>query len=481
MQEPGVIVIDIGKTLSKVTLCSGGAVVARRERVNRVVEQDGVRVLDVDGIERWLAGAIGDLARLGPVGAIVPVAHGAAAAIVRDGKLAFAPLDYEQEIPGPIRAEYDCERDPFALIGSPALPAGLNLGAQLFWLERSQPARFDGKSRILTWPQYWSWLLSGVAACEVSSLGCHTDLWRPLEGKFSALATRRRWAERLGPLRPAGDVLGPITPKWAQRTGLDPSTPVLCGVHDSNAALLAVRGIEAIAVGDATVLSTGTWFVALRAPAEGERIDPSLLPENRDCLVNVDVQGRPVPSARFMGGREIQLLCAEGGVRIDDPAGQPALLAALATIVKERRMILPTMVPGVGPFPDAGPAWIDAPESSAARAACVALYAALVSDAMLDLVQARGALVIEGRFARAEAFTRALASLRPDLRLLVVEGELDVALGAARLVDPAMASPLRLVEVAPLDRALVDYRAEWRARIDTRAHQKLGKSAESPQ
>src|SRR4030095_8406365 len=83
---------------------------------------------------------------------------------------------------------------------------------------------------------------------------------------------------------------------------------VLCGLHDSNAALLAARGHAEIAANDATVLSTGTWFIVMRSPGPGATVATSARAEARDCLINVDVQGAPIPSARFMGGREAELL-----------------------------------------------------------------------------------------------------------------------------------------------------------------------------
>ena len=52
---------------------------------------------------------------------------------------------------------------------------------------------------MLPWPQYWAWRLCGETASEVSSLGCHTDLWRPYAGAFSDLGAAPRWAERFGP------------------------------------------------------------------------------------------------------------------------------------------------------------------------------------------------------------------------------------------------------------------------------------------
>jgi sugar (pentulose or hexulose) kinase len=397
------------------------------------------------------------------------VGHGAAAAILRDGALAAPPMDYEQPHPPAERARYAAGRASFAETGSPALPDGLNLGAQLHWLEALRPDLLTGEAIIVPWPQYWAWRLCGVAASEVTSLGCHSDLWSPVSGGPSSLARQRGWAARLAPLRRAGEALGPVTAEWVERCGLPTDTRIHAGLHDSNAALLASRGFRELAEGDATVLSTGTWFVAMRSP-DGP-FDLAALPENRDCLVNVDVHGRPIPSARFMGGREAELLVG-GQAPIDDPVHQAALVAAAPSVVARGTMVLPSFAPGLGPFPSHRGRWIDQPTDEIHRRAAVAVYLALVADASLDLIGARETLLVEGRFAQCELFVRALATLRPDARVLVAPAEADVSCGALRLLEPGLTAPDPLKEAAPLPLDLAAYRQRWRqetARVDAAA------------
>ncbi len=446
MADRAIITLDIGKTHAKLTLWDrSGTVLARQSRAND--KHDGI--LDAVGIEGWLAETLSEFAQLTDVGAIMPVAHGAAAALVADGKLVRPPRDYEAPILAKERVEYDQLRAPFAETGSPALPDGLNLGAQLF----AQRDVISG--HILLWPQYWSWLLSGVAASEVTSLGTHTDLWCPASHEFSSLVETMGWASNFPALRSAGDVLGPITAEWAARTGLPTDTQIHCGVHDSNAALISAQGFPEIVGREATVLSTGTWFVAMRSSKE--RQDIATLPEARDCLVNVDVEGRPVPSARFMGGREIELL----GERIDQPG-----VSGLAEVLVSQAMILPTFVKGSGPFSNGSGMWLSEPADPDQRRAAVALYMALVADASLDLIGAREVLLIEGRFARAETFTRALATLRPDTIVYTSAAEADVSFGALRLVEPSIKPPEKLAQVEPLAFDLGRYKAAWLQRIE---------------
>jgi sugar (pentulose or hexulose) kinase len=444
LEQGRAIVVDVGKTHARVSLWTrDGRCLAKISRANAPAGDGPYTALDTAATAEWLVQSLAQFAGH-PVEAIIPIAHGAAVAGIRGDVLAFAPPDYEWDLP---RTEYAAQRDRFALTGSPALPQGLNLGAQLHALE--ELLDFKGVT-LLPYAQYWAWLLSGVAVSEVTSLGCHSDLWVPGEAGFSPLAKRRGWAGRFAPLAKANDVIGTLTPELAALTGLPATTKVFAGLHDSNAALLAARGFAEIAEREATVLSTGTWFVAMRSPQQA--VDLAALPEQRDCLVNVDVNGQPVPSARFMGGREIELL----GERIEGPG-----LAGLGDVLVDHAMVLPSQVPGCGPFPASFGRWINRPEDPDTRRAAVALYAALMADTALDLIGAAGRLLIEGRFARSEVFVRALASLRPETQVYTAASEADVSFGALRLVWPDLAPAGGLTRVEPLDRDLTAYRAEW--------------------
>ena len=461
------VVLDIGKTMSKLTLWTpAGELVERRTRPNDRVDGPGYLALDAAGIESWLADTLRDFAALAPIEAIIPVGHGAAAAVVKNGRLAAPPMDYEQPMPAAERADYDSGRDPFARTGSPALPDGLNLGAQLHHLEALDPGLLSDDATILPWPQYWAWLLSGVAASEVTSLGCHSDLWQPPAARPPALASSRGWADKLPPLHRAGDVLGPIRPEWAERTGLPASTVIYCGIHDSNAALLAARGFPEIADHESTVLSTGTWFVAMRSPAPDAEVQIDRLPEARDCLVNVDAFGRPVPSARFMGGREIELLTGIDTRRIDIVPDQPQLVASLPQVLASGAMVLPTFAGGFGPFPHARGRWVGMPVEQAERRAAVSLYAALVADVSLDLIGACDRILIEGRFAEAQIFVRGLATLRPETAIYVANAHNDVSYGALRLIVPDLQPKAQLARVEPLELDLGAYRSRWRAEAE---------------
>lgn len=366
-----VLVLDVGKTHAKLTLVSlEGAPAVTRVRANPPAGP----ALDAAGIESWLFAAMAELGELAEIVAIVPVAHGAAAALVDADSLAAPVLDYEATPPADTADAYEAERDPFERTLSPRLPGGLNLGVQLM----GQESLIEDGAQILPWPQYWAFRLSGEKASEVTSLGCHTDLWFPREGTWSDMARRRGWARRFAPLRRAGEVLGRLRGEVAGATRLPPSCEVLCGLHDSNASLLAARAQSALAGRPFCLVSTGTWFVVMQSgSSHSPRLD-----ESEGALGNVDVEGALVPTARFMGGREFAAMT--GGARASHSLAEKT-------------------------------------------AACVAL------------IGGKGPLVVEGRFAADRAFIAALAALRPREPVLRLGDADGVAIGAARLFAPHLA------------------------------------------
>jgi len=462
MNRRAIVVLDVGKTYSKLSLWTvDGRLIERRSRANTVIPGSRYIELDCAAIETWLAAMLAEFAAIADVTAIVPVAHGAAAVLISGESLFAEPMDYEDDGGVLMRPAYDAQRDPFGATGSPALPMGLNLGMQLHRLEALTDGVWPNDLKIVTWPQYWAWRLTGVASVEVSSLGCHSDLWRPIERRYSDLARLRGWATRMAPLRRASEFLGVVSPEWRARTGLHANCQVLCGMHDSNAALFAVLGHPELAGADATILSTGTWFVAMRSPAPGAEVSAAALRADRDCLLNVDVDGRPIPSARFMGGREAELLCGEA-LGITLASGMDTVEEA-TQLIEAGIMALPGNVPGVGPFPDGRGGWVGRPPANPkVKRAAVSLYLALMADAALDLLSSLDKVVVAGRFAEDILFVRALATLRRNLEVHLSHLHDDVCYGGLRLFDRDLPPSSPLVRVAPLPVDLDGYRSTWR-------------------
>ncbi len=291
----------------------------------------------------------------------------------------------------------------------------------------------------------------------MTSLGCHTDLWRPREGRPSGLALRTGWSALLPPIRAAREVLGPLRPEIAAATGLGAACRVLTGIHDSNASYLVYL---ASAAPPFAVVSSGTWVICMAA---GGRLDR--LAAGRDMLANVDAAGAPVPTARFMGGREYETIRGD--------ADADASLADLDAVLARGTLALPSFAPASGPFPGrpgriVGPA----PEGSKERAALAALYASLMLDFVLEQLGAAGPIFIDGPFARNPLITDALATLRPGQPVHAMPAASGAASGALLLTRwPAAAkqavdlAPARPALAARAD-ALQTARLAWRSLLE---------------
>ncbi|NKL86235.1 FGGY-family carbohydrate kinase, partial [Rhizobium leguminosarum] len=336
-----IAVLDIGKTNAKIVVLDSetGAEIAVLKRPNIAIKADLYPHYDVEALWSFALDALKSLAREPGFDAISITTHGASAALLgRDGALAMPVIDYEHEYPQEIRDAYTRLRPSFDETFSPHLAMGLNVGAQLHYQKTAFPKEFAKVATILTYAQYWTARLTGIAANELTSLGCHTDLWNPREGHYSSLVDRLGIRDLMAPIRSAFDALGPVLPDIVAELGLAAAVPVYCGIHDSNASLLPhlVHREAPFAV-----VSTGTWVINFGVGGDLDHLDPK-----RDALANVDAFGRAVPSSRFMGGREFEILSAEIG-----PVDEKAAQAAIGPVIGKGTMLLPNVAPGSGPFP----------------------------------------------------------------------------------------------------------------------------------
>lgn len=445
------LVLDIGKTNVKLSLIdAAGATLAEQRRANTILVSGPYPHHDTEGIWDWMLTVMRAFGRIATIGAIVPVTHGATAALVNQHGLVLPVLDYESKLPEHCNDAYAAMRPPFSETCSPALPAGLNLGRQLAWLASSFPAQFAHTHHILMYPQYWAWRLSGVASGEVTSLGCHTDLWQPKAQRYSSLVAHMGWQDLFPPLRGAAAVLGPLLPALAELTGLPADCKVLCGIHDSNASLVRYLGGN---VG--TVLSSGTWLIAASFHTPLEALD-----EEADMLANTNALGQPVACMRFMGGREFALL-----------AGADAHLCSvtdLQTLIDHGSLALPCFADSGGPFSGRAGTMVGAPPCTAGeRYALATLYCVLMTDYCLDKLTSAGAVALEGSFTGNAHFAPLLAALRPGRQVFVSDDASGTTCGGwmlhrgedAQAPDGLLADPLRLP-------GLTEYRDHWRTLID---------------
>lgn len=460
------LVIDIGKSHAKLLMVDAeGQVVERHGRANASVPSPlGYPALDVQGLEDWMAQTLRASLNTARCTRAIASTHGAALVALGDKGLAWPPVDYEfdgLEQHLLLAQAFDAAADGFAHTLSPDLPAGLNAARQLFYVQNLHPEAWRRTRCLLPYAQYWAWRLCGERASEVSSLGCHTHLWRPQEGGFSALSQAKGWAALFAPLRSAWEVLGTVSLDIAEAWGLPAHCQVHVGVHDSNACLARYLDASVADAAALTVVSSGTWTV-LMAPGS----PTASLQAERDMLANVDVLGRATPTARFMGGREYAAL-------LDGAPSDAGTLADVQALVDSATLATPSFAEHGGPFigrqgqivRNGQPLSVALPPGQ--RAALAALYCAQTTawlvDRLWDGVDLPRTVVLEGPLAQNALYLALLQALLPQARCLASHDAMEGTARGAWLLSrwgESAASVLEPVEVAQVS-GLQGYHAHW--------------------
>ena len=168
----------------------------------------------------------------------------------------------------------------------------------------------------------------------------------------------------------------------------------------------------------------------MTGPAGGEDI---ALSEDKDTLLNVNAHGHAMPSARFMGGREFELL---GGKQCPRPTD-----ADIESVLERGTMIMPAVISETGPFQGEHTRWIgsEPPEATGERSAVIGFYLALATTRSLELIGAQGPILVEGPFARNPGFTTMLSSAT-NRDVLAIKNETGTSIGAASLVGTTIAA-----------------------------------------
>ncbi|WP_341939585.1 FGGY-family carbohydrate kinase [Marinimicrobium sp. C2-29] len=451
------LILDIGKTNIKVHVLDDNLEsIHESVKPNTVVNEGIYPHFDVDAIWDWFCAAVSEVTKTLTVSAISVTTHGATAALIdrnRSGNALVLPvLDYEHSGPDSVSAGYAEVRPDFSETRSPNLSAGLNLGRQLFWQQQSAPDSFAAATDVLLYPQYWVWRMTGVRCTEVTSLGCHTDLWSPDQGDYSSLVDRMGWRELFPGMEPANRLVGKTTPEFNRKAGLTTACPVTAGIHDSNASYL--RYVQSSDGKPFAVVSTGTWAITMVSGTGAAQLD-----EARDMLMNVDYRGEPVPCARFMAGREYESICNKMGSFPEEPFSP----RDIENIFADGVFALPQFCDTSGPF--AGSPGVIQPSTHRINGAALAsLYCALMLDLELDLLNAEGDVFLEGAFLKNPLLCQLLAALRPQDRVIPSTDSTGTVKGAAALARSAPVTGVEPQRCEPLQlEGLEDYRTQWRA------------------
>lgn len=470
-----IAVLDVGKTNVKLSaVCEDGTTLETVSIANRVVEGARWRHHDLAGIGGWVMSSLAGLCRRHVIQSFVTSGHGSGGVLVGsdpdengDGT-ALPMIDYEQPLPDEIRLRYAPLSGSFFDRGSALMLGATHQARQMYWMQQAEPQAFAKARWFLGVPQYWAWRLSGVAVSEATFLGAQSHLWNTVERRWSPIVTACGWQSLMPPFAHAWQRIGKIRPALASRYGLPQDIDVLAGIHDSSANFYRY---QAAGLTGATVVSTGTWIVALNGA-----VAPELLDEHRGMTCNSDVDGRPVGGALTMGGREFSLVA---GPQSDS---RPVSAETIENLVERGTLALPSFGDDDGLFPGSagrgrflGPL----PFGPDERKALAVLYTALLTVECLDALDSDGLVVLDGNFLREPLYAAIVAALRPDRQTLYSPEAYGVASGTALLAGHAtrtVKAPIALntpLSMPGIAHALAGYAERWRQLSRTNTHARL--------
>ena len=178
-------VFDIGKTNKKFFLFDKHYQEVMREytRLPLTVDEDGHETEDIALLEAWVKATFHAVLENEKyeVKALNFSTYGASLVhLDHEGNVLTPLYNYTKPIDTTITdAFYEQYGDSLKIATETASPqAGmLNAGLQLFWLKKRYPDTFKKIKYSLHLPQYLSFLFTGIAVSEYTSIGCHTNLW----------------------------------------------------------------------------------------------------------------------------------------------------------------------------------------------------------------------------------------------------------------------------------------------------------------
>jgi len=324
---------------------------------------------------------------------------------------------------------------------SPEL-GSLNSGMQLYRIKKQRPDIFNNIRYALHLPQYMSYILSGVFLTDITSIGCHTQLWDFKNNCYHNWVKREGIVEKFAPLANC---------KYTIRSSFS-SLPfkVGIGVHDSSAALIPylVSFREPF-----VLLSTGTWCISLN-PFNTEPLTVEEL--RKDCLCYFSFDGKPVKASRLFAGYEHEQHLDRIADHFSQQTAKYKTMSfdpAIAVSLKRKERLGNSTVPKTKGFAFEGRDLNDFANDTEA-------YHQLVMDIIAVQVQATSLVVdksrsvkrifVDGGFSRNSIYMNLLAASFPDMEVYAAAMAQASALGAALAIHSSWneyAMPKDIIEL----------------------------------
>lgn len=288
-----VLIYDIGKTNKKAFLFdnSYGIVWEKSIFLEETADEDGDACEDLPKLTAWIHEVFAEVKGLSDFNlkALNFSSYGATLVFLDGNGKVITPLynylkAYPEELKSKFYSDYDGEEEFSRVSASPVL-GSLNSGMLIYRMKYERPEIFTLAKRILHLPNYLSFLFSGKKVTDLTSVGCHTNLWDYTQGKY------HRWLESEGVERFLAQVHPPEEP-FKTDDGLAVGT----GLHDSSSALIPyLKTFDEPFL----LLSTGTWSISIN-PFNDQPLSQDELAN--DCLCYLRTDGQAIKASRLLSG-----------------------------------------------------------------------------------------------------------------------------------------------------------------------------------
>ena len=420
------IVLDIGKTNVKLTFVDSinNKTIKFFTTKQKNTYRHGIKILNSNSIFEWALKKITYIGRKHNLDKFVCTAHGTSIALISyDDKELLACTDYEYKF-DKLFNSYKKIAPKFNESFSPFLENGLNIGQQIYYLYKKKQRLIKETKYILNYPQYIVWKLTSSFSSEISYVGCHTHLWDFKRNKLSSFVKKIKLEKKFPKIRKAWDTIG-------QRKIGESNLKIINGIHDSNASYLYFKNSD---IKNFTLVSTGTWYIIFNQKTPLKNLNPSL-----DMLANIDVFGKPVPTMRFMGGREYDHLM--GVFKISNKT------RAIKNFSFHDYLIYPSYASGGGFSINKINIGFYEGLNKGQIYYLICLYISFVINFCLNQMKSSNTIILDGPITKNITIMKILSSLRKKQIVLKNKREIGTTLGATNLFNIKKKNKLQTVVI----------------------------------
>ena len=420
------IVLDIGKTNVKLTFVDSinNKTIKFFTTKQKNIYRHGIKILNSNSIFEWALKKITYIGKKHNLDKFVCTAHGTSIALISyDDKELLACTDYEYKF-DKLFNSYKKIAPKFNESFSPFLENGLNIGQQIYYLYKKKHQLIKETKYILNYPQYIVWKLTSSFSSEISYVGCHTHLWDFKRNKLSSFVKKIKLEKKFPKIRKAWDTIG-------QRKIGESNLKIINGIHDSNASYLYFKNSD---IKNFTLVSTGTWYIIFNQKTPLKNLNPSL-----DMLANIDVFGKPVPTMRFMGGREYDHLM--GVFKISNKT------RAIKDFSFHDYLIYPSYASGGGFSINKINTGFYEGLNKGQIYYLICLYISFVINFCLNQMKSSNTIILDGPITKNITIMKILSSLRKKQIVLKNKREIGTTLGATNLFNIKKKNKLQTVVI----------------------------------